>query len=128
MKQITSEFASIGSKLVVRSGRKIHFIEIEKISYIEACNYYALIHADGKTYIVRQTLFDFENKLERNDFYRIHRSIIINLNIFRCIERENNKLLVRTTIGKEFTISRNRQKEIRNRILMGDASHARIAL
>ena len=109
-------------KVIVRVGRQIHFIEIAKISYIEACNYYALIHAEGRTYIVRQTLDDFEKKLTKHDFLRIHRSVVINLNIFTCIERANNVLLVRTNIGKHFKISRNRQKEIKNRILMRHAA------
>ena len=106
-------------KLIIHTGRKIHFIEIDKISYIEACNYYALIHANSKTYVVRQTLDDFEKRLEKHGFLRIHRSIILNLNIFSCIERENKKLLVRTTIGKEFKVSRYRQKWIKSRILLG---------
>jgi DNA-binding LytR/AlgR family response regulator len=109
-------------KLVVRVGRGIHFIEIEKISYIESCNYYSLVHAEGKTYIVRQTLDEFEKKLEKYDFLRIHRSVLLNLNIFICIERENKQLMVHTSIGKEFKISRYRQKEIRHRILLGSAA------
>ena len=122
MIDITSESGFREGKVVVRVGRQIHFIEINKISYIEACNYYALIHAEGKTYIVRQTLDDFEKKLTKHDFLRIHRSVVINLNIFTCIERADNVLLVRTNIGKQFRISRNRQKEIKNRILMGNAA------
>jgi DNA-binding LytR/AlgR family response regulator len=106
-------------RMIVQVGRSIQFIEIDKIRYIEACNYYALIHVEGKTHVVRQTLEEFEKKLNRFDFIRIHRSIIINLNIFSCIERSNKRMRVRTTIGKEFTISRYRQKDIRNRILFG---------
>jgi two-component system LytT family response regulator len=115
--QATQTPTAFTDKIVVQSGRKIHFIEIEKISYIEACNYYALIHAEQKTYIVRQTLDDFEKKLEAHSFLRIHRSIILNLNIFQCMERENNTLMVRTTIGRNFKVSRHRQKAIKNKIL-----------
>ena len=122
MEELTNGFIPTERKLVLRVGRGIHFIEIDKISYIESCNYYSLVHAEGKTYIVRQTLDEFEKKLEKHDFLRIHRSVILNLNIFICIERENKKLKVLTSIGKEFNISRYRQKEIRNRILLGSAA------
>jgi two-component system LytT family response regulator len=115
---LVSMLSGVSDKIVVQSGRKIYFIEIEKISYIEACNYYALIHADNKTYIARQTLDDFEKRLSPHAFLRIHRSIILNLNIFQCMERENNTLMVRTTIGRDFKVSRYRQKVIKERILV----------
>jgi two-component system LytT family response regulator len=108
---------SISDKLIVHCGRQICFIEIGSIGYIEACNYYALIFTKDKTYIARQPLDEFEKKLDAHSFLRIHRSIILNLNIFQCMERENKKLVVRTTIGKTFKISRYRQKAIKNRIL-----------
>jgi two-component system, LytTR family, response regulator len=108
---------SITDKLIVHCGRKIHFIEIGSIGYIKACNYYALIFTKDKTYVARQTLDEFEKKLDAHSFLRIHRSIILNLNIFQCVERENKKLVVRTTIGKTFKISRYRQKAVKSRIL-----------
>ncbi|MFZ6011379.1 MAG: LytR/AlgR family response regulator transcription factor [Bacteroidota bacterium] len=108
---------SLAGKMVVQTGRKIHFIEIDKICYIEACNYYALIHEGDKTYVVRHTLDEFEGQLSQQHFIRIHRSIILNVNIFTCIEKIRNALFVRTSIGKEFRISRYRGKAIREKIL-----------
>ena len=104
-------------KIVFQSGRQIWVIEIEKITFIEACNYYALIHADGKTIVVRETLDEIEARLAHHSFLRVHRSIILNLNIFQCMERKDNGLVVRTTIGRDFKVSRYRVKAIRNKIL-----------
>jgi DNA-binding LytR/AlgR family response regulator len=113
----TSELSAQKDKIVFQSGRQIWFIDIEKITFIEACNYYALVHADGKTLVVRQTLDEIEERLAEHSFLRVHRSIILNLNIFQCMERKDNKLIVRTTIGRDFKISRHRVKQIRNKIL-----------
>jgi two-component system LytT family response regulator len=104
-------------KIVFQSGRQIWFIETEKITFIEACNYYALIHADGKTIVVRESLDEIEARLSNHSFLRVHRSIILNLNIFQCMERKDNGLIVRTTIGRDFKVSRHRVKSIRNKIL-----------
>ena len=108
---------STNNKIVVNCGRKIYHVDISSIGYIESCNYYALIHTNDKTYITRQTLDEFTSKLEPHSFLRIHRSILINLNIFQCMERENKGLVVRTTIGKTFKVSRYRQKVVRSRVL-----------
>lgn len=105
-------------KIIVNCGRKIYHLDIRTIGYIESCNYYALVHTGDKTYITRQTLDDFTAKLEPHSFVRIHRSILINLNIFQCMERENRGLVVRTTIGKTFKVSRYRQKVVRTRVLL----------
>jgi DNA-binding LytR/AlgR family response regulator len=110
------QHAHLTNKMVVNSGRKMYFIDIEKINYIEACNYYALICTTEKTYVVRHTLDEFEQRLSGYSFLRIHRSVILNPNIFHCIERENNVAVVRTTIGRDFKISRYRQKHIRDTV------------
>jgi two-component system LytT family response regulator len=96
-------FAAKKDKIIFQSGRQI--------------NYYALIHAGGKTLVVRQTLDEIEERLASHSFLRVHRSIILNLNIFQCMERKGNKLFVRTTIGRDFKISRHRVKAIRSKIL-----------
>jgi two-component system, LytTR family, response regulator len=114
---VVSEYPLQKEKIVFQCGRQIWFIEIEKITFIEACNYYALVHADGKTLVVRQTLDEIEERLAGHSFLRVHRSIILNPNIFQCMERKNNRLVVRTTIGRDFKISRYRVKAIRNKIL-----------
>jgi|SRR5688572_13006656 len=110
-------FTAQKDKIIFQSGRQILFIDIEKITFIEACNYYALIHAGGKTLVVRQTLDEIEQRLASHSFLRVHRSVILNLNIFQCMERKDNKLIVRTTIGRDFKISRHRVKAIRSKIL-----------
>jgi two-component system, LytTR family, response regulator len=119
MLQAVSQSAEIASdKIVFQCGRKIHFFDAQAISYIEACNYYALVHAGGKTYVVRQTLDDIELRLTGHSFLRVHRSVILNLNIFQCMERSHQGLVVRTTIGRDFKVSRYRVKSIRDRILL----------
>jgi two-component system LytT family response regulator len=102
--------------MIVHTGRKIYFLETDRITYIEACNYYALIHEGNKTLIVREALKDLEKKLCPKTFIRIHRSIILNINIFKCIEKTDNTLLVKTTIGKDFKVSRQRKRNMKEKI------------
>lgn len=117
MRDIIQELPATSGKMVVHAGRKIYFIDIDTISYVEACNYYILIHAGDKTFVVREALKDLEKRLCPRTFIRVHRSIILNINIFKCIEKAKNTLLVRTTIGKDFKVSRYRNRSLRTKIL-----------
>ena len=111
-------------KVIIRSGRKIYFFDVNQISYIEACSYYTLVHEGGRTHIIRQTLDEFEGILSGQPFVRIHRSVILNFNIFKCIERINSSLQVQTTIGKVFRISRYRNKTVKGMLKQISFAHA----
>ncbi|MBL0740841.1 LytTR family DNA-binding domain-containing protein [Chryseolinea lacunae] len=117
MRDMLQELPAASGKMVVQAGRKIYFIDIDTISYVEACNYYILIHTGDKTFVVREALKDLEKKLCPRTFIRVHRSIILNINIFKCIEKAKNTLMVRTTIGKDFKVSRYRNRSLRTKIL-----------
>lgn len=114
---LTPQPSSGAHKMIVQSGRKIHFIDIDTISFIESCNYYALVHAGTSTYVIRQTLDSLEQMLVNHFFLRVHRSVILNRNIFQRLERKNKTVIVSTTIGKEFKVSRHRVKALRSNIL-----------
>lgn len=112
MIQFDNEMSPPSGKMIIHSGRKIYFLEMDRITYIEACNYYALIHEGDKTFIVREALRDLEKKLCSKTFIRIHRSVILNINIFKCIEKNDNTIVVKTSIGKDFKVSRHRKRNI----------------
>jgi two-component system LytT family response regulator len=59
-----------------------------EIDWIEAAKYYACLHLGGDTHIVRRT--DLEQDLDARRFFRIHRSIIVNLERVRGLELPPN--------------------------------------
>jgi two-component system LytT family response regulator len=63
-------------------------LPVEKIDWIEAAEYYCCLHTNGHRYMVRETVTDLSSKLDPNQFVRIHRSSIVNLNQIREIYRE----------------------------------------
>jgi two-component system LytT family response regulator len=66
------------TRIAVRTGRRVVFVRRENIEYVEASGNYAIIHADGARYQIRQTLTDIEASLGEG-FARIHRARLINL-------------------------------------------------
>ncbi len=88
------------------SGR-IYFIHTNDIEYISASGYYIEIFAKGKKHLVRQSLNSMAEKLNADQFVRIHRSVVINLQYLQEISRNGtNDFSVKMMSGPEFKISK----------------------
>ncbi len=66
-------------KIVVRTGGKICFLKTADIVSIKAAGKYIEIMANRQKYLVRQAIGEIERMLNPEQFLRIHRSVIINL-------------------------------------------------
>jgi two-component system, LytTR family, response regulator len=73
-------------RLVIRNGSRIATLAIDDIDWIEAQDYYAEIHAGGRTYLVRQSLQNLAASLDPGRFVRIHRKTIVNVRRVKELE------------------------------------------
>ncbi|HEX8814270.1 MAG TPA: LytTR family DNA-binding domain-containing protein [Terriglobales bacterium] len=68
-----------GERLAVKVDRRIVFLDLEEIDWIEAEGHYVRIHAGSDSYFVRGSIGSLCCSLEDKSFVRIHRSIVVNL-------------------------------------------------
>jgi two-component system LytT family response regulator len=73
-------------RLVVRSQGQVLFLSVSDIDWIEAVGYYACLHVGSDTHILRRSLMELEQDLGDEQFVRIHRSVIVNLDRIRGLE------------------------------------------
>lgn len=73
-------------RISVRTGGRIHFINVEDIDWIEADNQYVKIHTGAKQQVHRQSLSELESLLDPALFIRIHRSTIVNIDRIASLE------------------------------------------
>jgi two-component system LytT family response regulator len=66
-------------RLVVKDGTKVTLIPVGKLDYAEAQDDYVALASQGKKHLKQQTIAGLEACLNPNDFVRIHRSYIVNL-------------------------------------------------
>ncbi len=66
-------------KLSVSNGKHVVLLNISDVSYVEAVEGSCTIHSKGKKYASNQPLSYFEQRLAANQFFRIHKSYLINL-------------------------------------------------
>jgi len=74
------------NRIVVKSNHKIHVIPIDQIKYFEAQDDYVMIYSELGKYLKQKTLKSLADQLDNNQFIRIHRSYIINLNFLKQLE------------------------------------------
>jgi two-component system, LytTR family, response regulator len=77
---LTSLQSNMPQRLQVRSGDRIRLLPYSEIFFLKACDDYVEVHTFDETYLIHQTLNQLESLLPVENFVRIHRSSIINLN------------------------------------------------
>ncbi len=90
----------------------LHFIKIPDIVLLEAEDCYSYVHVKGnKKYVISKTLVHFEELLEgRPDFFRAHKSYIVNLQFIQQYLRGDGGEIILAD-GKHIALSRNRKNE-----------------
>ena len=71
--------AAVPTRLVVRSGRAVNFVDLADIAWIESADYCVDLHVAGRTYTLRRSMASVEAELEPSGFCRVHRTAIVNL-------------------------------------------------
>ena len=74
------------SRIIVKKNSEYHCINVNQIHYIEANGDYVLIYTDSNRYLKDQTMKYWETRLPDDNFVRIHRSFIVNIEVIAKIE------------------------------------------
>ena len=73
-------------RLVVRSGARIGFVDVEAIDWIQADGNYVRLHTAKGSHLVRETLSGLEAQLDARDFLRIHRSTMVSVRAVKQLQ------------------------------------------
>jgi two-component system LytT family response regulator len=108
-------------RLVVKTPGQLLFLNTADVDWIEAAGYYACLHVGSSTHILRRTLLDLERDLGDEQFIRIHRSIIVNLDRVGGLElRETGEYEVVLKSKVRLRLSRRYRKRLQDRITSRD--------
>jgi two-component system LytT family response regulator len=66
-------------RLVVHEGERVLFFRCADVDYVEASANYLTLHIGERACLLRETMSSLESKLDPDQFVRIHRSTIVNL-------------------------------------------------
>ena len=74
-------------KIPIKDGRQTIFLKTEKIILIEAAGDYINLHTETSSRLLYDSLTNIEQKLDPEEFLRIHRSYIINLDYIKEVRK-----------------------------------------
>lgn len=96
-------------KVLLKVNNEMIFVKAGDIKLITAENQYSSVFVNGgKSYLLRTSMQNWEDKLPESHFLRIHRSTIINVNYIEKIEKwfNNSFRLHLADIKEPFIVSR----------------------
>jgi two-component system LytT family response regulator len=128
MKEIAQEAVSTGdehvmlysnqpslNRLIIKESGRVHFLELPKIIWIEAFDYYVKIHVEGRFYLLRESMKKLMEGLPAEMFIRIHKSSIININYLKFIEIiGNGEYMAHMNSGNELKVSRSFKDSVKH--------------
>ena len=102
------------NRLVFRSKGRILFLPIADIRWIGAEENYVRICAGKESHMLRNTMANFETKLDPDVFLRIHRSAIVNLQHVKEFRTDGNEgeCFVTMSDGHKLPVSRGYRSRI----------------
>lgn len=82
MTQLVAELrrpATNGSRVLVRAGGRVSFVDVPAIDWVEAEGNYVRLHVGHQSHVIRETMADVLTRLAPAGFARVHRSAIVNV-------------------------------------------------
>jgi two-component system LytT family response regulator len=104
-------------RIAVEMRGQVRVVPVEEIDYITARGPYAQLHAGPETLLIRERMQQLEERLDPNNFVRIHRSTIVRLALIDTLVRAGGAdYKVKLKGGTRLEVSRSRVEELERRI------------
>ena len=114
LESVSKKHTEEAHRVVVKNGTSILILPTSQIIYIEAYDDYVKIFNNETFYLKKKTMSYYEEVLDPDQFVRVHRSFILNLNYLTKIEaldKNNNLALLKN--GAKIPLSRSGYSKLR---------------
>ena len=102
-------------RVAIKSSGRIYFLKIEEIDWVEGAGDYLSLHSGSQTHLIRETMGNFQAKLDPRKFLRIHRSTIVNIERIKDIRPLfKGEYVVTLTSGNRLKSSRSYRHELQS--------------
>ena len=85
MLQLMNQFKNKTDKLNVYKDGNIHFIEPQDIYYFETVDQKVFAYCMNEVYEIRSRIYELEEMLAGEDFFRASKSVLLNLNVIKSL-------------------------------------------
>lgn len=117
--------ASTGTRLPLTIGQRTHLVPTTQIDLVLAQGNYLQVNAAGATYVIRNTLADFQARLDPREFVRLHRSAVVRIAAIREIRPVGSgRFRISLQGGHHLHSGRNFREQVQMLLRTGDAPGA----
>jgi two-component system LytT family response regulator len=104
-------------RLVVKSSGRVYFVRTADIDWCEAAGNYVCLHVGEQSHLVRETMAHLESQLDPQQFVRIHRCTIVNVDRIQELRSSfNGEHVVLLRSGMRLTLSRGYRDTLQARL------------
>jgi two-component system LytT family response regulator len=103
-------------RIIIRGAGHVIYLQSSDIDWVEAADYYVILHVGAKSHLLRRSIADLEKQLDPNLFCRIHRSTIVNLRRVRRVDVGAGDYGVILESGERLRLSRSFRKDLQARM------------
>ena len=104
-------------RIAVEMRGKVRVVPVSQIEYITASGPYVELHTSERAYLIREAIHTLEEKLDPEHFLRIHRSIIVRVDLIDTFHRgAGGDYDVQLKSGARLRVSRSRREELERRL------------
>jgi two-component system, LytTR family, response regulator len=108
--------ASQSTRVAVKSRGRLSYVEVDSIEWIESQGNYLALHSGSRAHLIRETLANFERRLDPEKFVRVHRRTIVALDRIRELRPlANGDSALILHDGRELRASRSYREALRRR-------------
>jgi two-component system LytT family response regulator len=104
-------------RIAVQTRGKISVVSVAEIDYITASGVYAELHVGARNHLIRETIQMLEERLDPKQFLRIHRSVIVRMDLVDALFRSpSGDLEVQLKGGVRLRVGRSRREIVQRRL------------
>lgn len=101
-------------RILVKESGRMFLVKTEDITHFDADGNYITLHVSNKQYTIYESLSSLEPRLNQQDFIRVSRSYIINVNYISELESYfNGEYIVHLTTGEKIKCTRGYRENMR---------------
>lgn len=100
------------TRLAFKDGDRSVLVNTADVVWIEAEDYYVLVHARRARHMIRATLASLEERLDPTAFVRVHRAAIVNVAEVREVHDDGGSLAVVLSDASRVPVSRSRRRHV----------------
>jgi len=105
------------TRVAVKTQGRVRLLKVTDVDWVEAASNYVRLHVGAERFLLRDTMAALETRLDPEQFVRIHRSTIVNLDRVRELEPYfHGDYVVKLADGRRLTLSRTYRERLEQRL------------